>query len=240
MDNIIVHYIYINKHDKFSTEIPEQVQKLTTLYVKDKSIRFMIHSYTSLYNEIKEYNTEYAELFSKINPLFAAALADIGRIFVLWKYGGIYHDAHFYIKDIEFFHKIKNTLKQQDYIFEKHPDENKGYACRNTNMCANKQNKLFEQILHRQFSNLKKIIHELQVDNTKKHNMWREIGMIFLEVLLIENNIDINNFSIKNIKNHENICFLFKLVKLPKFYNKKDQHWSTLQKKIPLIDLDKI
>ena len=80
-----IHYIYINKNDKFCTKIPVQVKKLKKLYVKDNSIRFKIHTYTSLFNEIKEYNKEYSELLSKINPLFAAAIADIGRIFVLWK-----------------------------------------------------------------------------------------------------------------------------------------------------------
>ena len=111
-DKLIVHYIYINKHDKHDDVIPEQVLNLKKLYVAYENLEFKIHNYTSLYEEFKEYNAEYARLVSKINPLLPAFIADIGRIFVLWKYGGIYHDAHFYINNIQFLLKVKDTINK--------------------------------------------------------------------------------------------------------------------------------
>ena len=235
MNKLIIHYININKNDKFCTKMPVQVNKLKKLYVKDKSITFKIHTYTSLFNEIKEYNKEYSELLSKINPLFATAIADIGRIFVLWKYGGIYHDAHFYIEDNKFLNKIKDTLNIYDYIFERHPSNNT-YSCRNGNMASNKNNKLFEKILKKQFKNLERIKKEIKNNSKKLHNIWSEFGMVFLTTLLNENNIDIRKFSINNVPNNENFCIHWKIKQLPRFYNSgmKD-HWSVLQKKIPLL-----
>ena len=233
-DKLIVHYIYINKHDKYDITIPEQVLKLTKLYVKYENIEFKIHNYVSLYEEIKEYNAEYGRLVSKINPLLPAYIADIGRIFVLWKYGGIYHDAHFYINDIPFLLKIQNTINKYGFAFESHPIKYITYSCRNTNMAALKQNPLFLKILHKQFENIQRIEQELIQDNTKRHKMWRETTMIFLEILLSDANIINSKRSMKTIPNNEEFCFLWNLKNVPKFYNKSnmEDHWSVLQTKV--------
>jgi len=233
-DKLIVHYIYINKHDKYDTQIPEQVLQLTKLYVDYENIEFKIHNYVSLYEEIKEYNVEYARLVSKINPLLAAYLADIGRIFVLWKYGGIYHDAHYYINNISFLLKIQNTINKHGFAFESHPINDRTYSCRNTNMAALKQNPLFLKILHKQFANLQKIERELIQDNNKKHNMWEETTMIFLETLLNESKLSNSTFTMKIVPNNEEFCFLWDFKNVPKFYNKAnmEDHWSVLQTKV--------
>ena len=233
-DKLIVHYIYINKYDKYDTTIPEEVLKLTKLYVEYENIEFKIHNYVTLYEEIKEYNEEYARLLSKINPLLPAYLADIGRIFVLWKYGGIYHDAHFYINNISFLLKIQNTINKHGFAFESHPRKHIIYSCRNTNMAALKQNPLFLKILHKQFENIHRIEQELICNNNQRHKMWRETTMIFLEILLRESNIINSKLSMKLVPNNEEFCFLWDLQNVPKFYNNSNMkdHWSVLQNKV--------
>lgn len=238
-DKLIVHYIYINKYDKYDTTVPEQVLQLTKLYVKHENIEFKIHNYVSLYEEIKEYNAEYGRLISQINPLLPAYIADIGRIFVLWKYGGIYHDAHFYINNISFLLKIQDTLNKHGFAFEAHPIKDRTYGCRNTNMAALKQNPLFLKILHKQFENIQRIEQELIQDNTKRHRMWRETGMIFLGILLSEANIMNSTLSMKIVPNNADFCFLWDLKNVPKFYNNPNMgdHWSILQKNVSALIL---
>jgi DNA-binding Lrp family transcriptional regulator len=233
-DKLIVHYIYINKHDKYDTVIPEQVLQLTKLYVNYENLEFKIHNYVSLYEEFKEYNAEFARLISKINPLLPAYIADIGRIFVLWKYGGIYHDAHFYIKNMRFLLKVKDTIHKHGVLFESHPMKHRSYSCRNTNMAAFKNNPLFLKILHKQFENLQRIEQELIHDSSKRHNMWKETTMIFLETLLSESNISNSEFTIKIVPKNEEFCFPWDIQNLPKFYNNPnmDDHWSVLQTKV--------
>ena len=48
-DKLIIHYIYINKYDKYDTVIPEQVLKLTKLYVNHDNLEFKINN-SPLYN----------------------------------------------------------------------------------------------------------------------------------------------------------------------------------------------
>ena len=233
-DKLIIHYIYINKHDKYDTEIPAQVLQLTQLYVNYDNLEFKIHNYTSLYEEIKEYNTEFARLISKINPLLPAFIADIGRIFVLWKYGGIYHDAHYYINNIQFLLKVKDTIHKHGFAFESHPIKKMRTCCRNTNMAALSNNPLFLKILHKQFENLQRIEHELLQDSSKKHKMWKELGMIFLEILLSESKLINPKFTIKLVPHNEDFCFMWDLRTLPKIYKNpnNEDHWSILQTKV--------
>ena len=238
-DKLIIHYIYINKHDKYDTIIPEQVLQLTNLYVKCDNLEFKIHNYLSLYEEVKEYNAEFARLISKINPLLPAHIADIGRIFVLWKYGGIYHDAHYYINNIKFLLKVKDTINKHGFAFESHPIKHLSYGCRNTNMAAFKHNPLFLKILHKQFENLQRIEQELIYDSSKRHNLWKELGIIFLEVLLSDSYPSNSEFTMKIVPNNQEFCFLWNIKKLPKFYNKPnmEDHWSVLQNKLPVLIL---
>ena len=233
-DKLIVHYIYINKYDKYDTVIPEQVLNLTKLYVNYENLEFKIHNYVSLYEEFKEYNAEYARLVSKINPLLPAYIADIGRIFVLWKYGGIYHDAHYYVDNIPFLLKVKDTINKHGFAFESHPMKHRSYSCRNTNMGAFKNNDLFLKILHKQFENLQRIEQELILDSSKRHNMWKETTMIFLEQLLFEAGLSHSEFTIKILPNNKEFCFPWDIQNLPKFYNNTnmDDHWSVLQTKV--------
>jgi len=231
---LIIHYIYINKYDKYDTLIPEQVLQLTKLYVHYENIEFKIHNYVSLYEEIKEYNAEYATLLSKINPLLPAYIADIGRIFVLWKYGGIYHDAHYYINNIPFLLKIQNTITKYGFVFESHPIKNNRHGCRNTNMAAAQHNPFLLKVLDNQFKNLQRMEQELIYDSNKRHRMWRETTMIFLNILLSESNPSNSNFTIKIIPQNDEFCIPWDMVKLPKFYNNPDNtdHWRVLQPKI--------
>jgi hypothetical protein len=233
-DKLIIHYIYINKYDKYDTVIPKEVLQLTKLYVKYDNLEFKIHNYVSLYEEIKEYNAEYARLISKINPLLPAFIADVGRIFVLWKYGGIYHDAHYYMHNIQFLLKVKDTIHKHGFAFESHPIKQINTCCRNTNMAALSNNHLFLKILDKQFKNLQRIEQELLHDSSKIHTMWKELGMIFLEILLSESNLSNSKFTMKIVPNNEEFCFMWDLQTVPKIYNKpnNEDHWSVLQTKI--------
>ena len=233
----MIHYIYINRKNKNDTTIPQQVLNCKLNYDK-WGIPVRIHTFPSIYQELNEYNPEYARLFSMINPLLPACMADIGRIFILYKYGGIYHDCRFYIDDILFYNLLLQKIDIYGYVIERHPNKMVKWGCRNGNMAATINNKLFKQILDRQFLNLKRIECELIDDNTKTHNFWRQIGMVFLEILLENNNIDPNTFNVNNVPNNEHFCINWQLCNLPKFYNDEpSSHWSTMQQTNPLLIL---
>ena len=119
-------------------------------------------------------------------------------------------------------------------MFESHPNKQMRTCCRNTNMAALRNNTLFLKIMHKQFANLQRIEQELLNDNSKRHKMWKEATMIFLDILLSESNLSKPKLTIKIVPNNEEFCFLWDLKKLPKFYNKSDNqdHWSIVQKNV--------
>lgn len=256
-----IHYIYINRYDKFDTKIPDYVLELKDLYTKKPDTQINFYTYTDLYNEINSYNTEYGFLFSKINPMIAAALSDIGRIFLLWKYGGIYHDLNEYINDGDVLQDIVEKLSRLEFLFMNKPST--GHKCANSNMASVKNIPMFKQILATQFKNINRVREELFNDPSKVHNMWTETTMVYLYELILASGVELPGegtipyeynhikdqyiYSKSGVRFHRDSATKFrehfidwkmKLKANP--YNRNPdsglfEHWSQLQKKVPLV-----
>lgn len=239
MESVInIHYIYINKYDKFDTTIPDFLLELKDKYVKQPCTKISFHTYTDLYNDINLYNTEYGFLFSKINPLFPAALSDIGRIFLLWKYGGIYHDLDEYIDDSDVLQNIVEKLNKLEFLFMNKPSS--VHKCANSNMASIKYNLLFERILATQFKNIYRVKKELLDDSEKKHNLWRETGMVFLYELIKSSGAPVDQLPPPTLYRDSAIGFHdhfihWEMIKRKLNYQTDGEHWSELRKTEPLV-----
>jgi len=93
--NYLRHYIYIdsddiNKNINTDPTLAEIKRLHKTYYTNDEEIKYW--GYMDIYNLIKEYDEEFAELFLSINVNYPALLADIGRYLILYRFGGVYHD----------------------------------------------------------------------------------------------------------------------------------------------------
>jgi hypothetical protein len=236
-----IHYIYINRKDKSDVSIPSQVLELKARYCYSDDPHppeFMFWSYPRLYEEICAYDSELGRLFSLIDPDFAAAMADVGRIFCIFKYGGIYHDAHVYIQDPGFYAFLGNTIQRYGHVFEKHPQESRRYGCRNKNIAGSAGNPFFERVLRRMKKNLQSVDADLRSKSQVRHNMWRVTTMTFLDQILEDHGLDSSPYDIRRVPGVADYCYLWSIKTLPRFYNNgTENHWSNLQKTRPLLDL---
>ena len=76
-----------------------------------KILEFKLYFFEDLYKLLKEYDNELAFYFNKINLNYAALLSDIGRIFILYKFGGIYQDLRIMFKNNKTIFLIKKYLE---------------------------------------------------------------------------------------------------------------------------------
>jgi len=93
---MIIHYIYINRKNKFDRTIPNEVLKLAQeCRGLAHDLEVQIHGYHDIQSMLMEYDKELGRLFSLIDPDFSACMADIGRIVCLYRFGGIYKEKFF-------------------------------------------------------------------------------------------------------------------------------------------------
>lgn len=257
---MLIHYIYINRNNKFDQTIPNQVLHLAHEYRNiAPDIEVRIHGYADILTILREYDEELARLFSLIDPEFGACMADIGRIACLYYFGGIYHDAHLMFKNNKALTQALELLEGADIIFELHPNKEKAarFLTRNTNMISGKAKlSFFDAVLQRQKNNLAQIASDLAESPSKRHNIWTNTTMPFLEEF-IQANLNINSdpaslhdvfkivtkITIRGRDHYVGVyrglsCYFmpFELTNLPKFYNDgMINHWSTLQHEKPLL-----
>ncbi len=264
-----IHYIYINKHDKFDESIPIELEKLLEKYqeVHQGDATVKIHGYQSLLSEIKEYDSELGAYFSLINPLFANVLSNIGRIFLLYRHGGFYHDANWFIKKRSAYSELTTLISDKDIVLERHPqvDQNP-QIIRNSNMWARSAgNAFFKNILEKQKQNLARIKAELEIDHNAKHECFRETGVR----CVINELIEMSDYQPDPIMKQEGLSTMQQIVSKnqdlnkedysldlnglkieiirlarffrnnKKFYNtSKEDHWSVYQKTQPILNLN--
>ena len=119
-----IFFVYIDRDNKYSEKVPSQIEYLKTAYLRkypNKNLNVSIYSYSKIHRLLKEYDMEFAYYFDMIDPDFSAGIADISRILLLYKFGGIYHDAHLHIKDEIFFDQLLSILEEKEIIFERQP-----------------------------------------------------------------------------------------------------------------------
>ena len=177
MDNINIHYIFINPNNLneniFSNINFINYKNYHNKYYEKKN-NIIYHNYNDICNLLKDYDKELYEIFLKLNPNYAALLADIGRYIILYNYGGIYNDLKSisYCKLINY---IKKLDKNIEIIFEEHPVHNN--RIRNTNIiCLNKKNIFFHNLLQE----IKKYLKTMKKDNSGSENMWKIGSGIFI------------------------------------------------------------
>ena len=159
-DNIKItllrHYIFIDPNnllnDINNNDILNDIKKIHTQNYTNKEI-IKYYGYNDIINLLKNYDNELCKLFMELNPNYPALLADIGRLIILYTYGGIYHDLKC-ISNKKMIDYLSLVSPEIQLIGEEHPKEYN--RVRNTNIVALQKNSKFIRIV------LKKIKIKLQ------------------------------------------------------------------------------
>ena len=196
-ENIILlrHYIFINPTDILSDinndVVLNYIKKIHKQnYTNCEIVKY--YGYNDIVNLLNNYDDELCKLFLELNCNYPALLADIGRLIILYTYGGIYHDL-----------KCMSTQKMIDYlkcvsceielIGEEHPTEK--HRVRNTNIIALHKNSNFIK------SVLEKIKKRLKDEKDAfGHQKVFDIGSgIYIKTFLENTNQCIYKYPFKNM-----------------------------------------
>jgi hypothetical protein len=142
---LLRHYIFIDPHnllnDINNNDTLNNIKKIHKQHYTNKEI-VKYYGYNDIINLLKNYDNELCKLFMELNPNYPALLADIGRLIILYTYGGIYHDL-----------KCISNKKMIDYLSLVSPeiqligDESWKKKVRNTNIVALQKNSNFIRIV---------------------------------------------------------------------------------------------
>lgn len=117
------HYIFIDPNDIFSNnnenvvlnEIKEIHKKN---YLNGEIIKY--YNYNDIIILLDNYDKELCDLFKKINTNYPALLSDIGRLIILYNYGGVYHDLKF-MSNNKMISYLNTVLPEIEVICDEHP-----------------------------------------------------------------------------------------------------------------------
>ena len=157
------HYIFINPHN-VNLRKHKKLDFIKRIHLRNynkKIEKIKYWFYNDILELLKDYDEELAFLFSKINKMYPALLADIGRYIILYKFGGVYLDLKFIAKNniYKLFFLTKKLRKNIEVIGWKHPRENR---TRNGFIIAlTKNNQFFHDVLQ----NIKKKLLEAKKEN---------------------------------------------------------------------------
>jgi mannosyltransferase OCH1-like enzyme len=144
-ENIILlrHYIFINPTDVLSDinndVILNRIKEIHTQnYTNCEIVKY--YGYNDIVNLLNNYDYELCKLFLELNCNYPALLADIGRLIILYTYGGIYHDLKC-MSNKKIVDYLKSVSSEIELIGEEHPIEK--HRVRNTNIVALHKNSNF-------------------------------------------------------------------------------------------------
>lgn len=106
----VVYYTHVN-----IKKVKEFENQLKYSKSKNKNYKFIFYDDNAVIKFIKENFPEFYEFYKRINEGYGAAKADIFRVLILYKYGGIYIDC-------------KTQIENMDELFLKYPNKNL-YTC---------------------------------------------------------------------------------------------------------------
>ena len=156
------HYIFINPHNVLSRK-HKKLDFIKKIHLRNYNQGEIIiyWFYEDILNLLQSYDKELADLFSKINKMYPALLADIGRYIILYKFGGVYLDLKFLAKNeiYKLIYFTKKFNKNIQVIGWKHPNENR---TRNVGIIALTKNNIF---FHNVLQNIKKKLLEEKKEN---------------------------------------------------------------------------
>jgi len=126
-ENIILlrHYIFINPTDILSDinddVILNDIKKIHNKnYTNGEIVKY--YGYNDIANLLNNYDNKLYKLFLEINVNYPALLADIGRLIILYTYGGIYHDLKC-MSNQKMIDYLKLVSSEIELIGEEHPIE---------------------------------------------------------------------------------------------------------------------
>ena len=120
---LLRHYIFINpnniSNDINNDKLLISIKKIHNLNYKNGEI-VKYYGYNDIVYLLNNYDKDLCNLFIELNCNYPALLADIGRLIILYTYGGIYHDLKCMSnkKMIEYLTSVPSEI---ELIGEEHP-----------------------------------------------------------------------------------------------------------------------
>ena len=207
------HYIFIDPDDISNDINDNNILKYIKKKHKGNYKNGEIVKYYGYYDIIKllnNFDKELCDLFKEINCNYPALLADIGRLIILYNYGGVYHDLRF-MSEKKLIDYLNLVSPEIELIGEEHPKCK--FRTRVGNIVALHKNCKFIKIV------LKKIKKKLKSDKNAfgSHNV-NEIGSdIYINEFLQNNNPNIYKYPLYNSGY---------LIKNNKIYMKRPRKWQ--------------
>lgn len=148
MDNRIAylrHYIYINQKNIYEDLNNNEMLKSIKLihnsnYNSGEIVKY--YGYNDIATLLKNFDEELYDLFLQINYNYPALLADLGRMIILYNYGGVYHDLKC-MSNKNMINYLTNLSEDIELIGEEHPRPDLSYRVRTTNIIALKPKSMF-------------------------------------------------------------------------------------------------
>jgi hypothetical protein len=191
---LLRHYIFINPSDILSDInndiILNDIKKIHKQnYTNCEIVKY--YGYNDIVNLLNNYDDELSKLFLELNYNYPALLADIGRLIILYTYGGIYHDLKCMSnqKMIDYLNSVSSEI---ELIGEEHPTQN--HRVRNGNIVA----------LHKNSNFIKSVLEKIKkrLENEKDafgHNKAFVIGSwIYINDFLENTNQCIYKYPFQN------------------------------------------
>lgn len=126
-ETIQTNYIFINPKNKFQDIYKNRVfcnvQNFHENHYRHiQDVRLKYWSYAEISELVHFFDIELFELFKNINLNYAALISDIGRLVVLYYFGGVYHDLKC-ISNTEFVKMLKSVKGVVSVLAEQHPKQ---------------------------------------------------------------------------------------------------------------------
>jgi len=138
---ITIHKIFIGREGDNSTQYYSSFLKLNDSSTKYKEnmasvckINFRFWNYAQAQALIAKHDAQVARLLDRINRIsFAALVADIARIYILYEHGGWYQDAAYEFSDPRLFCNVVKLYEKFGNIFRKYGNSTFAYELKHQN-----------------------------------------------------------------------------------------------------------
>ena len=197
-ENIILlrHYIFINPlnilDDINDDPILNDIKKINNQNYSNGEI-LKYYGYNDIIDLLNNYDKELCNLFIEINCNYPALLSDIGRLIILYNYGGIYHDLKC-MSNKKMIIYLKTLSPKIELIGEEHPTET--IRVRNSNIVA----------LHKNSNFIASVLEKIKIKLNNEKNAFGfkkvfEIGsMIYIKEFLNNTNVHIFKYPFEKKK----------------------------------------
>lgn len=146
---VLVHFFYSDRNEPDRLVVPAELHRSLGAIRRGLgatcAVNTTVWARSTILQFLNERDPELGRLYSRISPKFPALLADIARVTLMHRFGGIYHDVSYRFSDASSLCTMLCVLQQYSAVFETHPIE---LRMRNTNMAASQPGlRIFEDCL---------------------------------------------------------------------------------------------